>query len=709
MLFRLAGLYLFCLSLSCASARCAAPDEDSYLWLEEIDSPRALDWVKARNSATLDRLARLPYYKEYQKTALALANDKERIPYATLRGGYFYNFWQDDHYVRGVWRRTPFEEYFKKKPRWEKLLDIDALAAAENANWVYEGASCLPPDYRRCLLQLSRGGKDAAVVREFDVETKTFVKGGFSIPESKSDLAWLDKDTVLFSDATDPEWNTDSGYPRRVRKLVRGQELIRAELLFEGDKKDMSVRGYTVFRPEGSYPLITRAFNFYESETFLLRPDGAQARLQFPRDASFSGFFKGYALATLRSDWRRPDGTIKRGSLVAVREADILRKSPPPAAKIRVLFQPDSRSSLSGVSDTKDNLVLDTLSNIRSRTLVLSESSGTWTTRDITALSGGVSGVSSADTFGDYYTATYEDSLTPERLFVADASSTTAPRVIKEMPARFDASRFVLEQGSAISRDGTAIPYFIVRPKEMRYDGSAPALLYGYGGFEHSLLPGYSASVGKLWLEQGGVYVMANIRGGGEFGPQWHRAALLKNRQKAFDDFQAVAKTLSDKKITSPSRLGIMGGSNGGLLMGVSFTQKPELFGAVVCQVPLLDMMRYHKLLAGASWMAEYGDPDSKDMRRAIAAYSPYQNIKPGVKYPPVFFVTSSKDDRVHPGHARKAAAKLLEYGSDVFFFENIDGGHGASANNNELARRLALEYSFLRMLLMPPIQAATL
>lgn len=703
MLFRVLGLFLCCSALFSLPADCAASQEDSYLWLEEIEGERALDWVKARNSVTIERLERLPYYKDYLKTALKLVNDKERIPYATLRGGYFYNFWQDDHYVRGLWRRTPFEDYFKKKPRWEKLLDVDALAAAEGANWVYEGASCLPPENRRCLLQFSRGGKDASVVREFDVESKTFVKGGFYIPESKSDAAWVDQDTILWSDATDPELNTDSGYPRRVRRLQRGQELARAELLFEGEKKDVSARGYTVFRPEGSYSLITRALTFYESETYLLKPDGSRVRLQFPRDASFSGFFKGYALATLRSDWRRPDGTIKRGALVAVREADIMRKTPPAAAQIKVLFQPDARSSVSGVSDTRNNLVVDTLSNIRSRTLVLEESSGTWTTRYVDELSGGVSGVVSADTFGNIYTALYEDSITPERLFLADASSPIPPRVIKEMPARFDAEKFVLEQGSAVSKDGTLIPYFIVRQKDLKYDGSAPTLLYGYGGFEHSILPNYSASVGKLWLEQGGVYVLANIRGGGEFGPQWHSAALLKNRQKAFDDFLAVAKTLSDRKITSPARLGIMGGSNGGLLMGAAFTQKPELFGAVVCQVPLLDMMRYHKLLAGASWMGEYGDPDSKAMRGPIAAYSPYQNIKPGVKYPPVFFVTSSKDDRVHPGHARKSAAKLLEYGNDVFYFENIDGGHGAAANNNERARRMALEYSFLRMLLMPP------
>ncbi|HOX22439.1 MAG TPA: prolyl oligopeptidase family serine peptidase, partial [Elusimicrobiales bacterium] len=479
-------------------------------------------------------------------------------------------------------------------------------------------------------------------------------------------------------------------------------ELAKAEIVFEGQKKDVAVWTSVIMRPEGQYPLLSRSINFYESEDYLLRPDGSKARLRFPRDASFGGFFKGYALATLRSDWNRPDGVIRRGSLVAVQEENILGKSEPRASKIRVLFKPDKRSAISGVSDTRDSLLVDTLSNIRSRTLMLTESSGTWTTREIPELSGGVSHVYYADTFSDTFTADYNDFLTPTSFFIGNVSSSEPPQKVKELAPRFDASTLVLEQGSALSRDGTSIPYFIVRPKALVYNGGAPALLYGYGGFERSMLPAYSAAVGKLWLEQGGVYVLANIRGGGEFGPEWHKAALRENRQKAFDDFLAVAQSLVSKKITSPNKLGIMGGSNGGLLMGAAFTQRPDLFGAVVCQVPLLDMLRYHKLLAGASWMAEYGDPDSKSMRSVIEAYSPYQNIRSGVKYPPIFFVTSSKDDRVHPGHARKSAAKLMEYGNDVFYFENIDGGHGASANNKELARRMALEYSFLKSELNP-------
>ncbi|NLO92143.1 MAG: S9 family peptidase, partial [Elusimicrobia bacterium] len=408
---------------------------------------------------------------------------------------------------------------------------------------------------------------------------------------------------------------------------------------------------------------------------------------------------RGYALASLRSDWKMPGAAFRRGSLVAVKIEDITGAEEPQAAAVKTVFEPSPRASLQGVADTRDALLLDTLDNIRSRTLLVRESSGAWISSEIPQLGGGVSGISSANSFSDVYTATYNDFLTPYRLYLGDASKADASlSLIKELPARFDASGYVLEQGSATSRDGTVIPYFLVRPKNLRFDGQTPVLLNAYGGFEHSMLPSYAPTTGKLWLEQGGVYALANIRGGGEFGPEWHSAALKQNRQKAFDDFLAVAQNLVDRKITSPSKLGIIGGSNGGLLMGAAFTQRPDLFAAVVCQVPLLDMLRYHKLLAGASWMGEYGDPDSPEMRPYIEAYSPYQNIKPGVKYPPVFFVTSSKDDRVHPGHARKAAAKLLSYGDPVYYFENIDGGHGASANNTELARRLALQYAFLRL-----------
>jgi prolyl oligopeptidase len=676
----------------------AAQAADPFLWLEEIEGQRALDWVRAQNARSLGQLEADPRYAGLKAEALAIVNATDRIPMPGLRGGRIYNFWQDQTNVRGLWRRTTPESYRTADPRWEVLLDVDALARAENANWVYKGAYCLRPDYRRCLVNLSDGGKDAVRVREFDVSSKAFVQGGFDLPEGKQDVAWLDADTLLVARDWGPGTMTESGYAFVVKRLKRGQPLDQAVELFRGTPTDVGASPSVIYDGDGHrVVLLIRNVTFYDAETWIETPAGPK-KLALPAQHSIAGLSNNQLLVTLQEDWKTPGRTFKAGSLVSVDAAAAARA--PDALAPQLVLEPGPRQSIEGVSTTRSHVLVDLYENVQGGVRRFTFEGGGWAEAEIPLPKNSSVGVVAAEDESDAFFASVASFLTPNTLWLGDAGARQATQV-KALPPRFDASTHVTEQFEATSKDGTKVPYFVVRPKAMKLDGSNPTLLYAYGGFQVSMTPSYSGTVGKLWLEKGGVYVLANIRGGGEFGPAWHQAGLKQNRQRIYDDFAAVAEDLIARKITSPRRLGIEGGSNGGLLMGVELTQRPDLWNAVVVQVPLLDMLRYHKLLAGASWVAEYGDPDKPEERAFLERISPYQNLKAGPKYPEPFFVTSTKDDRVHPGHARKFAAKMENLGLPFLYYENIDGGHSAAATLQEAARRASLEFMYLTRKLM--------
>ncbi|HCC48799.1 MAG TPA: S9 family peptidase [Elusimicrobia bacterium] len=671
-------------------------ETDPHLWLEEVNGEKALAWARERNKETLAELQADPRYQGFYDTALGILDAKDRIPYAGIYGDLVYNFWRDAEHVKGLWRRAPLAEYLKQDTAWETVLDLDKLSEEEKETWVFSGAVFLQPGNRFCLLRLSRGGKDAVLIREFDTVNKTFVEDGFKLEESKSGVCWLDKDTLLLSDALAPDSLTDSGYSRVVREWKRGTPPRSGPVLYEGLKADMMVYAMCSCRPEGTHSFVVRRPSFFEEEVRLL--DGnTTVKMPLPRDADVCGVFDGRIILKLRSDWKLPGKTLSQSSVLAVSidKAGLTEAEAAP----ELIFEPGPRVTVNGVSTTKNCVLLSLLDNVKGRLLKLSREGGAWKSEDVPVQANGSASVVSADDFSEDFLFSYQSFLTPESLFYSGAPG----GAIKQTPPKFDASGLETDQREAVSADGTRIPYFIVYPGGMKPDGNNPVLLYGYGGFEVSLSPGYPPVTGRLWLERGGVYVVANIRGGGEFGAAWHQAALLEKRQNAYDDFIAVAEDLIKTGVTAPSRLAIKGGSNGGLLMGVMLTQRPDLFKAVLCGVPLLDMLRYTKLPPGASWAAEYGDPDSPELGPVIAKYSPYQNIRAGVNYPDIFLETSTKDDRVHPGHARKTAAKLLALGKKVYYYENMDGGHGGAANNKEAALRSALEFVLLSQKLDVP------
>ncbi len=663
--------------------------EDPYLWLEDVGGSKALDWARAQNKKSLTKLENLADYKPIHDSILKILDSKDRIPYVSMRKEHLYNFWQDAAHVRGILRRTTLDEYKKKNPQWETVLDVDALAAAENENWVYKGSFFLYPTYDRCMVSLSRGGADATVQREFDVITKSFVKDGFVLPEAKSSISWIDRDHLYVGTDFGDGSLTDSGYPRTARLWTRGTALKDAPQIFEGVKTDVSAGVYTSHTPEGSFDFASRTITFYTSELYYLL-DGRKIKIDIPEDANFQGIFKKQMLVRLKSDWTVGGKTYPVGGLIAIDFEKFLAGD----RGFETLFTPSERVSLSSVTMIKNRILVNTLDNVASVLHAYSFENGHWKHHSTEAPSLG-----SIYTFGsrdsDTYFVNYTGYLHPSTLYLADAGVARMTK-IKELPHYFDATPYLVKRHEARSKDGTMVPYFVVRSKTLKYDSSNPTILYGYGGFQVSLAPRYSGSIGAGWLEHGGVYVVANIRGGGEFGPKWHQAALKKNRHKAYEDFIAVAEDLVAKKITSPRHLGIRGGSNGGLLVGAVFTQRPELFNAVVCSVPLLDMQRYHKLLAGASWMGEYGNPDDPDMWDYIRTYSPYHNVHSDRRYPKVFFHTSTRDDRVHPGHARKMVAKMMGMGHPVYYYENIEGGHGGAANNRQRAHVSALAYAYL-------------
>lgn len=672
--------------------------DDPYKWMEEIEGKRPLAWAKAENTRSLAVLQGDSRYAGLESQALAILNAKDRVPGVSFAGdGSLRNFWQDADHVRGIWRKTTLDSYRTAQPRWETILDIDALSKAENANWVFKGAGCLPPEETRCLVSLSNGGKDAMVVREFDTTTKTFVEGGFVLPEGKQVISWLDRDTVLVSREWEPGQVTKSGYAYIVKEWKRGAPLASAKEVFRGTPDDISASAYTLVEADGQVAavLISRGVSFFEAETYLLTGKGP-VKLPFPLKHSVLGYVSGQMVLSLEQDW--PEKGFKTGDLLSLDLAAL--KADPAKPSAVLVLRPTAKQSVESVTTTRDKLVVGLLDNVTGGALVYSHGPKGWTSQKLALPTNSTIGLGSASQKDDRLFLSVTGYLTPSTYWLADAASLKLEQV-KASPARFDASTHVVEQFEATSTDGVKIPYFVVRPKGVKYDGSSPTLLYAYGGFQQSMTPGYSGVMGKLWLERGGTYVVANIRGGGEFGPAWHNAGLKENRQKVYDDFFAVSQDLIDRKITSPRRLGIMGGSNGGLLMGVALTQRPELYNAIVVQVPLFDMIRYTQIGAGASWVGEYGDPAIPSERAVIAKYDPYSNLKAGRNYPEVFIETSTKDDRVHPAHARKAAARLEELGYPVLYYENIDGGHAASANLAETARRQALEYVYLSKKLM--------
>lgn len=668
--------------------------DDPFLWLEEIEGKRALEWVEQRNGETLAELQADKRYEPFLARAESLLNATDRIPYGSIRGRHIYNFWRDAEHVRGILRRTTLESYRKAKPEWETVLDVDALAKAENENWVYKSIAWLAPGYELCLVKLSRGGTDASVHREFDTLTKRFVERGFVLPEAKSGVAWLDRDTLFVGTNWSEGSLTESGYPRIAKRWKRGTPLAKAETIFEGREEDIGIWPRVLDSGETTLPMIDQSLTFYTGAYHFIGDDGKLQRLPVPESSDLAGFYAGRILFTLRDAWEVAGETFPQGALLAIDAAVFQATGELP--RVEMIYTPDDRTSIEGVTVSRSGLYVSLLQNVKGRILRfgVDAKSGKWNAEPLPLPDNGTVSLSAANPHSGTVLVNYEDHITPDQLSEYDDGANALTR-LKSLPPRFRADGLQVSQHTVRSADGEAVPYFVIHRKGLKLDGSTPTILYGYGGFEISLKPSYSATIGKLWLERGGAYAVANIRGGGEFGPRWHKAALKTNRQRAYNDFIAVAEDLAKRGIASPKRLGISGGSNGGLLVGAIFTQRPDLMNAVVCRVPLLDMLRYSKLLAGASWVGEYGDPEDSIMREAILKYSPYQNIFPGRKYPKVFIETSTKDDRVHPGHARKMVARMRDQGHPVLYFENTEGGHAAGANLKQHARRYALEYVY--------------
>jgi prolyl oligopeptidase len=665
--------------------------KDPYLWLEKIDSPKSMKWVKAQDTITVKALEKFPDFQKLYANNLKILNSKERIAYPSIHGKYIYNFWKDSTNERGLWRRTSIESYLSSSPKWETVIDIDSLSKANGVHWVYKGAEYLYPNYNLCLVNLSRGGSDAMVVKEFNLITKKFVENGFALPEAKQDVGWIDKDHLFVGTDFGKGSMTTSGYPRIVKEWTRGTPLSDSKTIFTGDSSDVSVGGVEINTPERSYKFIQRGITFYTSDFYTIINDSL-IKLDLPKDIQFDGIFKNQMLLELKTDWKVGGKVYDQGALISIDYDKFLNGD----RDFSLIYKPGSRESIISVGNTKDFLLINRLNNVRGELYKYTLNNNEWSGEKINAPDYGTIEVISTSDFSDRFFFTYTNFLNPSTLYLYEEDGTI--KKVKSLPQFFNAGNFEVKQHEAVSKDGTKIPYFIVYNKNLKYNSKNPTLQYAYGGFEISMRPYYSATIGTEWLGRGGVYVLANIRGGGEFGPKWHLAAIKQNRQKAYDDMIAVSEDLIKRKITSPKHLGVMGGSNGGLLVGVMLTERPDLYNAVVCQSPLLDMKRFNKLLAGASWMGEYGNPDNPKDWEYIKKYSPYQNVFKDKKYPPVLFTTSTRDDRVHPGHARKMAAKMESYGDPVYFYEYTEGGHSAGVTNKEVAFESALTFSFLWM-----------
>ncbi|WCN80219.1 prolyl oligopeptidase family serine peptidase [Micromonospora sp. LH3U1] len=677
-------------------ARLTDTGDDPYLWLEELDGTNAARWVRSRNAEAVATLTPGEAFAGLRAEIREVLDAEDRIPYPGWRGDdFYYGFWRDRAHPRGIWRRTTLDQYRRPEPEWDVLLDVDALAAEEGENWIWSTVAVLRPGYERCLVSLSRGGADAVVVREFDLGRREFVADGFTLPEAKSSVCWIDVDTIYVATDFAPGSLTASGYPRVVKRWRRGIALAEATTVHEARTDDIAVYASHDPTPGFERDFVGRFLDFYRSENYLLTEAGELTRISVPEDARWH-VHRDWLLIRLRSAWVAGGITYPPGALLATRFDAFLTGD----REMTVLFRPDDRTALSYYSWTRNHLILGTLADVRSRLEVLTPGETGWQREPL-------AGVPELDhsrivatdpEHSDAYLLASEGFLQPATLRLGQIGG--AVEILKREPAMFAAEGLTVRQFFATSADGTRVPYFVVGDPDAP---GGPTLLTGYGGYEHSLVPQYGGVIGRGWLARGGTYAVANIRGGGEYGPEWHRAALRENRPRAFEDFAAVAADLVRRGITTPAQLGIEGGSNGGLLMGVMLTRYPSLFGAVVAQVPVLDMRRYHRLLAGASWMAEYGDPDREADWAYLRDYSPYHNIHGDRSCPPVLLITSTRDDRVHPGHARKMAARLRDHGHEVSYYENVDGGHGAAANNEQRAFLWALTLEFLWRKLSTP------
>ena len=674
-----------------AAAQDAA--SDPYIWLEDINGARALEWVKAENERTLKIFQADPRYQTFYQRTLEVLEAQDRIPLVTFRRGELYNFWQDAAHVKGILRRTSAASYRTATPDWETVLDIDALAKAEGKSWVYQGMQCLPPEEKRCLVTLSDGGRDASVLREFDLGTRSFVEGGFSLPEGKQDASWVDADTLLVAREWGPGTLTDSGYAFVVKRLKRGQAVSEAQEIYRGEKSDLGTFPAVLRDSSGrAYAQLgIRYLSIFEQQAAVL--GGAKPLvLNIPKRSNFVGIVDGRVVLALQEAWQTGGQSFPVDALVSY---DLTEwKQSPNSARPSLVWKPADRQTLISSGISKGQLLLVLLDNVRGKATAMNFADGAWTAKPIDLPANATVQLSSTDERSDRAMFQVADFLNPSSLYLYDGATGAVER-IKTTPPRFDASKSQVTQYEAVAKDGTRIPYFVVHPKGMKTDGSTPTLLNGYGGFQSPQLPGYSAALGRLWLEQGNAYVVANIRGGGEFGPSWHQSAIRESKQRTWDDFLTVAQDVVRRGISSPRRLGVVGGSQGGLLVGTAITQRPELFNAAIVQVPLFDMLRYHLIGAGASWTGEYGDPRVPAERKWLEAYSPYQKLVAGKKFPTPFYITSTADDRVTPVHARKAAARMKEIGAPYYYFENLEGGHAAAANNPEKARNVALEYIY--------------
>ncbi len=682
------------------------PEQDPYIWLEEARSDEALAWVEAENERTLAVFEADPRFDKLKQDALAIFDSEDRIPYVSFRPDGLYNFWQDKENPKGLLRRTSLESYQSDEPEWEILLDVDALAAAEGKEWVYQGSTCLPPARNKCMIALSDGGKDATVLREFDTATGEFIEGGFELPESQGNIQWIDEDTLLVTRNFSEELMTESEYPYTSRIWTRGTSIDDAEEIFRGDKSDVWSGASLLRDNTGTVHAMTafKAISFHESEYFVRNPETKEwIKLEIPLKASPYGIVDGHLLYSTDVDWEVDGQTFPADSLIAVDLEEW--KANPNGAKKTLVWAPGERQTKRGGAITGNALFVTLLDNVVGKILQFNFVDGVWTSEQVALPDNATLGIQTSSDETDQIMFTVTDFLNPTTLYYSDGMGD--PQVIKTSPSYFDKTGLEVDQHEATSADGTKIPYFIVKPEGMELDGSTATLMTGYGGFQVPRLPGYLSTTGKLWLENGGAYVLANLRGGGEFGPNWHQTAIRENKQRTWDDFIAVGEDLVAKGFTKPEHLGIVGGSQGGLLVGTAFTQRPELFGGAIVQIPLFDMLRYHLIGRGASWIGEYGDPRIPEQRAWIEGYSPYQKIVEGVDYPTPFLWASTADDRTHPAHARKGAARLKELGQPYYYFEDMTGGHSGGVDNEQRAKIQALQFVYLMQRLMDEGEAS--
>ena len=696
-----AALGITSLTSNAAPAQSIAEQPEKYQWLEEVSSTRAMEWVKTHNETTAKVLEADPRFPALEAAALKVLESPDRLAMPDFREGIVYNTWQDAQHIRGILRRTTLADYRTAQPHWHTVIDYDALGKADNRKWVQKGLACLYPGDGLCLVRLSDGGEDATTMREFDLKSGQFVPNGFVLPTSKQQVEWVDRDTLLLSRDWGPGSMTKSGYAFIVKRWKRGQPLEQAQEVFRGAETDVSAEARILHDAQGNQAvLLTRGINFFTTEYSVLTPAGPK-RLALPGKSDLHGMVDGQILLTLNEDWT-PDGidhNFPQGSVLAISLNNVNRD--PAHLKPTVIFTPSTQEFAQEVDITRNVVLLTTLDHVQGRAYsCIPAKDGTWSRKNLPVPENVAVDIVSTNTSDDQFILGFTGFLTPSSLVLGDAA-TGATSLIKTLPSQFEAKNLNVEQILATSKDGTRVPYFVVHEKNLKYDGSNPTLMSAYGGFQVSNTPAYSATLGKLWLERGGVFVLANIRGGGEFGPAWHEAGLKTNRQRIYDDFAAIANDLFTRKITSPRHLGIQGGSNGGLLMGVEMTQHPEMWNAVVIQVPLLDMLRFEQIAAGASWVGEYGSVANPDERRFLASISPYNQLRPDAKYPEPLIFTTTKDDRVGPVHARKFAARMEEMHHPFFYQEITEGGHGSGADLKETARTYATTYTYLTRKLM--------